>query len=200
MIPKHVAVQLAREVLAQWQAANGSSAAPAQRQQQQQTRWQPPDADYLKCNLDAAIFEEQMIGIGMCIQDSHGNFIKASTKWYDGVPPPSEAEAMGLREAILWLGQLGLSKVQIELDGKLVVDNILNRTNNQSDFGNIIHMCRSLLQQFSNFKINFVRKQANYVAHGLARESKLYARHHVFDSIPSCINSILLIVKKKEKN
>jgi len=200
--PTVMVVQLAREVLSQWQAANGTSAAPAevmsaaapaQRQQQQQTQWQPPDADYLKCNVDAAIFKEQRsFGIGMCIRDSHGNIIKASTKWYDGVPSPSEAEAMGLREAILWLGQLGLSKVRIELDRKLVVDSIFDRTNNQSEFGNIIHMCRSLLQQFSNFKISFVRRQVNYVAHGLARESKLYARHHIFDSIPSCINSILL--------
>jgi ribonuclease HI len=170
-----------------------AAAAPAQRLQQQQTRWQPPDADYLKCNVDAAIFEEQRsFGIGMCIRDSHGNFIKASIKWYDGVPPPSEAEAMGLKDAILWLGQLGLSKVQIELDCKLVVESILDRTNSQSEFGTIINMCRSLLQQFSNFEISFVRRQANYVAHGLARESKLYTRHHVFDSIPSCINSILL--------
>jgi hypothetical protein len=82
--------------------------------------------------------------------------------------------------------------VQIELDCKLVVESILDRTNSQSEFGTIINMCRSLLQQFSNFEISFVRRQANYVAHGLARESKLYTRHHVFDSIPSCINSILL--------
>ena len=128
----------------------------------------------------------------MCIRDSHGNFIKASKKWHDGVPPPSQAEAMGLRDAILWLGQLGLSKVQIELDSKLVVESILDRTNSQSEFGTIINICRSLLEQFSNFKISFVMRQANYVVHGLARESKLYARHHVFDSIPSCINSILL--------
>ncbi|KEH22055.1 hypothetical protein MTR_7g029410 [Medicago truncatula] len=94
--PIVMVVQLASEVLAQWQTSNGTStvhadvmsvAAPAQRQQQQETRKQPPNADYLKCNVDASIFEEQRsFGIGMCIRDSHG---KASTKWYDGVPPPS---------------------------------------------------------------------------------------------------------------
>jgi len=160
-------------------ATRGSARITQQRQQQHEARWQPPDADYLKCNVDVALFAEQRrFGIGMCIRNHYGHFIKALTKWYDGVPPPSEAEALGLRDAILWLGQLELSRVQIELDCKLVVDSIVDRTNNQSEFGNIIFACRSLLQQFPNFKINFVRRQTNYVAHSLARKSKLYARHH----------------------
>ena len=36
-----------------------------------------------------------------------------------------EGEALGLRDAILSLGQIGLSKVHIELDYELVVDNIV---------------------------------------------------------------------------
>jgi len=46
------------------------------------------------------------------------------------VPPPLEAEALGLKEAILWHSELGLSNVHIELDCKLVTDSIVDRTNN----------------------------------------------------------------------
>jgi len=91
----------------------------------------------------------------------------------------------------LWLGHLGLSKVHIELDCK-VVDGIVDSSNNQSEFGNIMANCRALLQHFSNFKISFVRRQTNYVAHSLARESQLHARHQVFDLIPSYITTILM--------
>jgi len=49
---------------------------------------------------------------------------------------------VGLRHAISWLGLLGLSKMQIELDCKLVVDNIV-RNNNQLEFGNIKSECQS---------------------------------------------------------
>jgi hypothetical protein len=61
-------------------------------------------------------------GIGMCIQNHRGLFVKAATTWHEGKPLPREAEAIGLRDAISWLGRL--SKVHIELDCKLVVDNI----------------------------------------------------------------------------
>jgi len=37
----------------------------------------------------------------MCIHDFGGHFIKTWTPWYDGVATPMEAEAMGLKEAIL---------------------------------------------------------------------------------------------------
>jgi len=87
----------------------------------------------------------------------------------------------------LLLGQLGLSNVQIELDCKLVVDSICDKNNNQAEFGSIIADCRSLLQQFTNFKLSFVRKQVNDVANSFARVSILHARHQVFDLIPSCI-------------
>lgn len=61
-----------------------------------------------------------------------------SSKRHEGSPPPQEAETMGLRNAIIWLGHLGLSNVHFELDCKLVVDNIMDRTNNQAEFGKII--------------------------------------------------------------
>lgn len=82
--------------------------------------------------------------------------------------------------------------VQIELDCKLVVDGIMNKSNDQSNFGNIMSNCRPLLQQFPNFKIRFIRILANYVAHTLHIVSKSYASHNVFDLISSCTTPIIL--------
>jgi ribonuclease HI len=135
--------------------------------------------------------EQHSFGIGMCIRNHRGHFIKAATTWHEGNPPPQEAEAIGLHDAILWLRQLGISNVHFELDCKLVVDSIVDRTNNQAEFGTIISICKSLLSQSPNFKISFVRRQANSVAHSLAKVSRMYARHQVFDLIPSCIHSIV---------
>jgi len=82
--------------------------------------------------------------------------------------------------------------VHVELDCKLVVDNIIDRSNNHSEFGNIMATCRAMLQQNSNFTICFVRRQANYVAYSLARTSKLYARHQIFDLFPACITTVVM--------
>jgi hypothetical protein len=62
---------------------------------------------------------------------------------------------------------------------------INNRVNRQAEFGVIIDECNSLLVNYPNFKISFIMRQANFVAHSLARASRSYACHHTFDLIPS---------------
>lgn len=95
-----------------------------------------------------------MLRYCMCIGDYHGHFIKAFTKWYDTLPSPSEADAMGLCDAILCMA---------ESNGKLDCKVMVDRSNNQSEFGNIMSRCRSLLCHVPN--ISFVQRQANCVAH-----------------------------------
>ncbi|PNX71221.1 hypothetical protein L195_g027094 [Trifolium pratense] len=58
---------------------------------------------------------EHLFGIGMCIRGTQGIFMKAKTMIFYGSPPPLEAEAYALKEALIWLGELGLSRVDIEL-------------------------------------------------------------------------------------
>jgi len=66
----------------------------------------------VKCNIDAALFsDQQCFGVGMCIRNAQAHFFKALTKWFDYYPTSLEAEALGLKEAIVWLGELGLSMV-----------------------------------------------------------------------------------------
>jgi ribonuclease HI len=68
----------------------------------------------------------------MCIRNDQGRFVKAKTMWFDGNPPPKEAEACALKEGISWLGELEFSKVVIELDCMLVVNAIKNNSNNRT--------------------------------------------------------------------
>jgi len=99
---------------------------------------------------------------------------------------------LGLTDVILWLSLLGLSKGFIELDYKLVVDNIVHNSNNQYEFGSIMATCKAMLQLFLNLKISFVKRQANYVTHSLTRVSNLYVRHQIFDLILSFITITLM--------
>jgi len=91
--------------------------------------------------------DQQCFGIGIYIWNAQGHYVKALTKRFEYFPTPLEAEALGLREGITWLGELGLSMVQIEPDYKLVVEAIMDTSNNKYEFGNILANCRSLLLQ-----------------------------------------------------
>jgi len=59
-----------------------------------------------------------------------------------------EAETWGLKEATIWLGEMGMSSVLIELDCKLVTDGIGDKSTNQFEFGKIIHDYKMLLSNF----------------------------------------------------
>lgn len=55
--------------------------------------WQPPNFDVIKCNLDATIFKDHnCFDISMCLQDDHGNFIRARTIFFDDLPQQAEAK------------------------------------------------------------------------------------------------------------
>lgn len=55
----------------------------------QQQCWMKPMAGTLKCNIDAAIFEQDnTYGVGLCIQHENGVFVKGKTMWFDGIPEP----------------------------------------------------------------------------------------------------------------
>jgi hypothetical protein len=128
----------------------------------------------MKYKVDAAIFHEMnRFGIDMCIRNNRGQFIKAKTMWFEGTPPTMEAEVIELKEAIIWLDEMDLSRMCIELDCKLVVDDIIDKSDNLNriEYGSIMKVYRSLLYFYSNFKISFARRQANYVARCFAKAS-----------------------------
>ena len=143
--------------------------------------------------IDTTIFREQRCyGIGICIRGSLWKFIKAKTTLFFVLPQPHKAEARGLKEAIKLLDSMGLSKVSIELDCKQVVDNITRRLNINSMFGAIIEICKTSLKIYHNFKISFIRRQTNSIAHLLTWMSLSYVSSHFHNYMSSCIVIVII--------
>lgn len=98
----HISVQFARDYKIQWNAARRQQTTPEDSNNNIQIRWLSPMKGEVKCNVDAALFKEHnCFGVGMCLRDSRGHFMKVKTTTFYGVPLPYEAEACGLKEAIL---------------------------------------------------------------------------------------------------
>jgi ribonuclease HI len=109
-----------------------------------------------------------------------------------GNPLLHEAEAWSLKAAISWLRDLRFSCIAIELDCKLVVDGITGELNLCTEFDTMLHACKALLLSSSNFRINFIMRQTNNIAHLLARATLSFASLQNFDYILSCIEFQLL--------
>jgi len=59
-------------------------------------------------------------------------------------------------------------------------------------FGAILNTRKVSLMNHQNFKISFIKRQANNVAHLLARASLSYASSQVHDYMSSCIKTTIM--------
>ena len=132
-----------------------------------------PSNEWLKLNVDAAIFSElRSIGIGCVLRNSIGEFISAMVVPIPLNLAPKEAEIMGVREALSWLKQMQMTKVLVEMDSH-VVFNALNRTSPASfPFAMLVKDCQNLVNSMSNIIFTFAKRSANNVAHIVARATR----------------------------
>ena len=157
-------------------------------------RWQRPQRGRLKCNVDAS-FSETMnrTGIGICIRDDEGTFVLARTVCMPSLMPIPVGEALGLYHALEWVSDMQFDNVDFALDSKITTDAFSRSSRDISEFGQVISECRRVFStHFTNSKVEFCRRQANGVAHALARVAKLYASPTIYYDVPLCIEQIII--------
>jgi ribonuclease HI len=182
----------------QWAAINGVMQGQQQPDQQRSSaislvQWQQPANGVLKCNVDASFFiDNGATGWGWCLRDSRGHFKLAGTNIVNSPYSVMEGEALALIEAMEEMILRGQTFVTFESDSKLVVDAISSTQNGISEFSILISHIQSLLLRLHNyFEVKYIKRQANMVAHTLARAAYSMSRRSIFDSIPCCIETLL---------
>jgi hypothetical protein len=129
----------------------------------------------------------------MCIRDEHGAFVLARTERFSPMCEVHVGEALGLLSALEWVHLLNLGHVDFELDAKRVVDSFKSQNSDATEFGNVINSCKTLFSNlYENSSVEFVRRQANEVAHNLAKAALLSASSQLLVTIPHCIEHILI--------
>jgi hypothetical protein len=90
------------------------------------------------------------------------------------------------------LGLLNALNVDFELDFKNVVTSFHSKCNNVFELGDIIRDCVCLHKTyFGNSSVEFIRRQADKIAHVLARVATSITSFHLFIDISTCIVNIL---------
>jgi len=147
----------------------------------------------MKCNVDCALFNDNTItGYGLCFRDSTGQLVLGMSNYAFFSSSPSEAEALGLLEAIKLVVAHGYQTVTFESDCRFVVNAVNTSQVPLNEVGNIISSCRELLSFQSHFSVKFVRRQTNEVAHSIARASLSYPRPHIFNDVPSYLYHLIM--------
>ncbi|KAK2418779.1 hypothetical protein QL285_040944 [Trifolium repens] len=87
---------------------------------------------------------------------------------------------------------MNMHNVNFETDAQVVAGAVHSRHVGVSLFSTIILNIKNLLLLNPNFKVKFVKRQANSVAHKLARAANFWASRCIFYSVPLCIDHQLL--------
>jgi ribonuclease HI len=88
--------------------------------------------------------------------------------------------------------QHGITHVIVESDSKSVVDAIKHVSGGSSEFSFLISQINNILSCNPNFVVKFIKRQANMVAHTLARAAISQPRRCTFDILPHCISTFLI--------
>lgn len=78
-----------------------------------------------KYNVDTIIFIDQWrFGVGICLRGYQAEFICAKTSGYYELLPPQEAQTW-VKEVIIWLHELSITNVSLELDCTQIVVGVI---------------------------------------------------------------------------
>jgi len=135
----------------------------------QREGWKRPPEGKLLINIDGSFREESDSGgTGVVIRDSKGTFIAGSCNYMEHVVDAPTSEVMALKEGLLLAQWIGCNGFIIHLDYMEVVETI--RLGISFAAGAPIYDdCFLLWQDFEAISIEHCDREANMVAHEIAR-------------------------------
>ena len=156
----------------------------------------------LKLNVDASYYAcAKAFNIGMVVRDHAGTFIegRCMALMYSGTRV--EVECMRVREALSWVKSISDERVIIETDSLLVVHALYGKSENLLALGHVIEQCNGILKDLPGVVVSHVRKQANKVAHDLAKIPYLLNCLNVFMSpFTHLLETIYVILQINGRN
>ncbi|XP_042958077.1 uncharacterized protein LOC122293606 [Carya illinoinensis] len=133
-------------------------------------RWKKPDALVCKFNWDAAIdATNKRVGIGVIVRDSEGEILACMCLRMNNLLKPACAEAYALRRAMFFCLELGCSSAVFEGDSLVVVNATNSGCEVSLDYSVIIEDTRKMLSNDGKWSVKFTHREANNVAHTLAK-------------------------------
>ncbi|XP_042980144.1 uncharacterized protein LOC122310314 [Carya illinoinensis] len=131
-------------------------------------KWMRPQKGWYKLNVDgSSMGNPGTSGAGGVIRDFGGNFVSGFTL-STGNRTNNFAEFMGLLQGIRCVRFLGLDKIEIEMDSKLVIDWFLKKRCGLWYLEDYWEELLCLLQGIT-FRITHVYRESNSLADGFAR-------------------------------
>jgi ribonuclease HI len=148
-------------------------------------KWLKPELRYIKLNVDASYHDDQRAGAtGAVLRDYEGRFVAASNTLIPHVAPAAMAEAMAMKNGLLLANRLGCNRIQAESDSLEIIDACSGGDSWWSEAAAIFADCVDLATTIGTVSFHYCPREANKVAHELARASFSNANSCNWDDEP----------------
>jgi ribonuclease HI len=148
-------------------------------------KWLKPDPRYIKLNVDAAYHEDQRAGAtGAVLRDYEGRFVAASNTVIPHVASAAMAEAIAMKNGLLLANRMGCNRIQAESDSLEIIDACSGGDRWWSEATAVFADCVDLVTTIGDVSFNYCPREANKVAHELARASFTNANSCNWDDEP----------------
>ncbi|XP_035547305.1 uncharacterized protein LOC118348876 [Juglans regia] len=133
-------------------------------------QWKKPKDGWLKANFDAAIDEQNcVVGLGIIIRNSKGEVMAAYSEPQRMKAKAVLVEAIALRRTIEVCKEMGFNKVVFEGDTLVMINALKENVVCWTWYGQVVEEVKSSLKELLHWKIQFVRRDGNMIAHKLAK-------------------------------
>lgn len=133
--------------------------------------WRPPEHDWVKINIDASVSSSKnKSGVGGLARTT-SSFVAAWSKPYSDVSDPLIAEALALRDGVIFAKLRGFSRVLVETNCSKMVQLWHLRRFSRSIVAPVFLEINELALSFLSFDIQHVMRNANLSTHLCAKHA-----------------------------
>ncbi|XP_042958120.1 uncharacterized protein LOC122293670 [Carya illinoinensis] len=156
-------------------------------------KWKRPPEGKYKLNWDAAMdVSRGLVGMGAIIRDYNREVLATLRARRKLTLSPFNAEAHALMLAVLFSKEAGFLDLMLEADSLHVVEKLEKPVEDWSIGGLIVKDTRNVLKSFVSWSVCHTKRDANMVAHKLAKDALLsdYDQYDL-EEIPICIKQLV---------
>ena len=147
--------------------------------------WRKPPEDFLMVNVDASYDENRGSGsTGVIIRDCSGDMIVAASRYIPHLVDAPMAEAFALKDGLMLAQHIGGNRIIIQSDYMEVIE-IMSNGGFTANLAVIVYdECNIVWSGFQKISIEHVSRDANQVAHALARQAMISNENCMWDDEP----------------
>jgi ribonuclease HI len=158
-------------------AAKGQATSSNPLTKQVNTRWNKPPLGFIKFNWDASVDHSgKRIGVEVIARDDKGEFCATLTSSMPFICDPEVAEAMAAWRVFTLCEETGVHRAVLERDSLNVVKAINSSEACWRLCGMMVEAMQNRFAQYSGWSVSHTRREANKVAHSLAKHALMV--HH----------------------